>query len=57
MGREVLDVLLTPSMECWEKALEKDWRGLILMSWPRVLEAVGCWKLFKGLEEKTPRKL
>lgn len=57
MGKQVLDVLLTPGMECWEKELEGNGRELILMSWPRVLEAVGCWKLFKGLEEKTPGKL
>lgn len=50
-------MFLTPGMEHWEEALEGKWRELILRSRPCVLEAEGCWKLFKGLGEKAPRKL
>lgn len=52
----MLDVLLTSGMERWEAALEGKWRELILMSRPCVLEAEGCWKLFKGLGGESSQK-
>lgn len=58
MGKQVLDVVAPHTRH---GVLGKSIGGELERTHPHVLatwlQAVGCWKLFKGLEEKTLRKL